>query len=144
MTEEYIRRLTSAFPAITEVWLLGSRANSRARVDSDYDYLVFSTDDSILNQLCQTPAFRDPAVDLLFAGTGDMAISPWPEPNGSWKKLGLKDAPGGLAWRPVSASEAEYRETKPKHGGAWSVVTRTARAIRVYPDSQVKTSRADI
>ena len=40
---KYIHDLKRAFPRITSIWLVGSRANDTARDDSDWDFLVFSS-----------------------------------------------------------------------------------------------------
>jgi len=39
----WVEQLVTACPDIREVWILGSRANSKARADSDWDFLVFGT-----------------------------------------------------------------------------------------------------
>jgi Polymerase beta, Nucleotidyltransferase len=52
MTTEYVSALVSAYSAIREVWLYGSRANETARPDSDWDYLAFA-DEATLVSLSQ-------------------------------------------------------------------------------------------
>jgi hypothetical protein len=133
MTQEYVQRLVRAYPSIAEIWLLGSRANGMERPDSDWDYVAFGDDASALNQLHNDPQFNDPNVDLLFLGPGvDEAIKPWPSADNSWKKLGLGNAPGGIKWKVISATEASYTETKDRRPGSFEVDQRIAKAKLIY------------
>jgi predicted nucleotidyltransferase len=132
MTTEYITELTTAYSSIREVWLFGSRANGTERADSDWDYLVFDDDIGDMNHLCQTQHKRSD-IDLLFVcADGDTVLSPWPEPDGSWKKLGLGDASGGLNWRIVSENEANYIQTKQRNPPEFAVDIGVMKAVRVY------------
>jgi hypothetical protein len=138
VTQQYVNELTTAYPGIREVWLLGSRANDTERPDSDWDYLVCLDDDRVFNALCQDwRRFKRPGIDLLVVPAGgDLASCPWTEPDGYTKTLGLGDKPGGLNWRTVSSTEATYREpTDRKAEGPINIVTtfQWAKALRVYP-----------
>jgi predicted nucleotidyltransferase len=132
MTTQYIAELTTAYPSIREVWLFGSRANGTQRPDSDWDYLVFDDDIRDMNHLCQTQQKRA-GIDLLFVcADGDTILSPWPEPDGYQKKLGLGDAAGGLNWRVVSHTEAIYRQSKQRDPPTFAVDLSDKKAVRVY------------
>jgi hypothetical protein len=114
MTQQYINELVRAYPSIQEVWLFGSRANGTDHPGSDWDYLVFGDDCSLLNTLCQDVHRKRAGIDLLFAGTPDLASCPWTEPNGYRKTLGLGDAPNGIGWR-AKGSVAVYTESKKRY-----------------------------
>jgi predicted nucleotidyltransferase len=135
VTQQYINELVAAYPSIREVWLLGSRANNRAEERSDWDYLVFADDDRVLNDLSQSIEFKRPGIDLLFAGTIDIAASPWPESDGDHKMLGLGMAENGICWRVISDDEAEYFETKdanPDKPHDMAILRRVAKARLVW------------
>ena len=69
MTTEYVAQIVSAYPAIREVWLYGSRANGTEKVDSDWDYLAFADDDT-LSDLSRDARFHRDEIDLV--------ARPWP------------------------------------------------------------------
>ena len=135
MTTEYVQRLVSAHPAIGEVWLFGSRANGTARDDSDWDYLVFSDDGSLLNSLyVDAQRFHVRRIDLfVVAASYPIAMKPWADER--QKMLNLNDDPGNLAWTvvPDNDSVAEYTETKERDPPPIAVDVRWRRAVRVYP-----------
>ena len=106
MTAEYIGRLTTAHPGITEVWLIGSRANDRARPDSDWDYLTFTDDGNLLYSLHLDRQFNEPGIDLLLV-VEYSALKPWGEADGHNKKLRLNE---DLEWKRISSTEARYSE----------------------------------
>ena len=98
---EYISLLTDSYPAIHEIWLIGSRANSTAREDSDWDLLVFG-DPGIFEALEHDVAFYQGGINLLvfYNEAGDFCC-PW----GSKKKKGdLKD----WKWEKKSDSLVTY------------------------------------
>jgi hypothetical protein len=103
--------LVNTYPSIQEVWLIGSRANNRARNDSDWDYMVFGDDYGLLNTSCQDGRFNQPGIDVLFLRTPDVASSPWLD-DGYRKSLGLGDTPGGIQWTVISDAEAPFVEAK--------------------------------
>ena len=83
MTQEYIDRLVLSYPSITKIWLFGSRANGLAKPESDWDYLAFGDDASVLHALHNDPQFNATGIDLMFVGPGvDEAIKPWQEADG--------------------------------------------------------------
>jgi hypothetical protein len=77
-------------------------------------------------------------VDLMFAGPGvDVeAMKPWPEPDGHWKKLGLGAAPGGIRWRILSDTEAQYTVYKDRRPGSIETDPHTLNAKLVYRRSR--------
>ena len=136
MTQCYIDRLIKTYPSISEIWLFGSRANDTAEPQSDWDYLVYADDASVLNALCQDKAYHDAGIDLFIVVDDDHALKPWTDPDGTSKKLALGSDPGGLAWKALSDTEAQYRATRkrnPDDPGDIAVDTHTKKARRVYP-----------
>lgn len=77
-----------ADPAVLAVWLIGSRANCRARPNSDWDLLVFASTEPV-----PKPAARNPFVDVL-----------WKGPSGAILVEGMSDVHtlpfDGLQWSP--------------------------------------------
>ncbi len=72
--------LISEFEEIREIWILGSRANSCAHEDSDWDILVFANS-RVLTQLQQKEEFKqsskDLNIDLLILYDKDHFEAPW-------------------------------------------------------------------
>ena len=62
--KKYINRLTSQHPSIQSIWLFGSRINGTYRSDSDWDFLVFGTQET-LDELRQHPELKQNNIDLL-------------------------------------------------------------------------------
>jgi predicted nucleotidyltransferase len=125
---DYIRKLTAAYPCVTEVWLFGSRANGEERPASDWDYVVFADDDRLMNWLCHDKDFNVPNVDLLVVAAPSVAMRPWPDETGWHKKLGL--GPEDMDWRNLSSKAVQYRASK--QGPAGRVVLCERKAILVY------------
>jgi predicted nucleotidyltransferase len=92
------------FPSISEIWLIGSRANNIAREDSDWDFLVFGNDNS-LNKLKSMIGYKRENVDFLVIFDGDNFIEPWGEP----KKSGSLTK---WEWNRTSDYSAEYKQIK--------------------------------
>ena len=76
----FFNELISEFEEITEIWILGSRANSCAHEDSDWDMLVFANS-RVLTQLQQEEEFKqsskDLNIDLLVRYDEDHFEAPW-------------------------------------------------------------------
>ena len=133
MTAHYLRALVDAHPSIREIWLFGSRANGRARPESDWDYMVFSDDDRLLNCLHLDTQFDRPDIDLFIVAAPMVAMKPWAGER--QKMLRLDDEPGNLNWKVISATEVEYVETKGRGQpdlADIAVDIRQARAELVY------------
>lgn len=131
MTQEYIDELVRAHPSVEEVWLFGSRANGTARETSDWDYLVFVSSASALNDICLDKRLDLSSVDL-FIVQGTKALRPWPALNGHNKILELGNSPGGLDWKRLNSSEARYVW--------WEDISTDSRFFR----SQMHESRANL
>lgn len=133
MTHKYLNRLVTAYPCIKEIWLIGSRANSSHRPDSDWDYLVWSDDDQLFDMLSQDVSFHDPSVDLLIV-RDELFAKPWLEPDGSRKKGEDLYGPYGLRWRRTSGTETEtyYTEAKEAEPGSSCVRTQVVKALLRY------------
>jgi hypothetical protein len=135
MTKEYIDRLVLAYPSIEEIWLFGSRVNGNGPIKpySDWDYLAFGNDARVLNDLHHDQQFNDPEIDLMFVGPGlTEAIKPWPRADGSWKKLGLGGAPGGINWRVISDGEARYIVHRDRSPGSFESDPHALKAKLAY------------
>lgn len=100
---EYVEELKRAFPAISSVWLFGSRANGNAKESSDWDFLVFSNE-PIHESIRKESRFHSESVDLLLVGEGGEFSMPFGEPNGGsleqWE------------WHQIAEYSAEYKGCK--------------------------------
>ncbi len=98
--KNYLDHLVKKFPQIEAVWLIGSRANSYAKTDSDWDFLVFGND-NILQSLRSNSSFKQNNIDLLIVHNGNTFIEPW----GKNQKHGtLVD----WEWKQTSPNDSEY------------------------------------
>ncbi len=75
--DHFIADFVATFPQVTEIWLLGSRANEKADPDSDWDLLVFSADRLKAENLMAATRFHDECFRL-FIVTGNYFKWPWP------------------------------------------------------------------
>lgn len=136
---KHLSRVTSGRPGISEIWLIGSRANATARADSDWDFIVFADSDT-LHSLRSAPELARSDIDLLIVVDGDRFESPWPRSDnpGKYKRGHLQNYtdPDGvehqsLEWTRLSESEAEYiggQMRIPSSSGA----VKFSRARRIY------------
>jgi len=109
MSQDYIDRLVRAYPSISEVWLIGSRANGRARDTSDWDYMVFADEDLVPSLRADT-SFTAPNIDLLIVNPDRVRFrKPWPEPEGHHKRGWLDESENGWRWTTTSQGRAHYR-----------------------------------
>lgn len=127
----FIESIASIATEGVEVWLMGSRANGRARPDSDTDLLILGPDgffESMRSELT-----RPADVDCLVVYDGDNYQDPWQEKSGSisklqWEKMSDVVATYvGTKWVPDEESSAEFDADM----GDW--VERNERAYRVWP-----------
>lgn len=128
MTVEYVAVLIAAYPAIREVWLIGSRADNTASPSSDWDYLAFADRFTFDDLARRDGDLNDPAIDLLLVYDDDQFCKPWPD--GERQKKGSLS---GWEWRKQSDTHATYRATKPRGGDDFNVQVTTGTATRVYP-----------
>jgi len=127
MTTEYVSQITAAYPAIREVWLIGSRANGTEGASSDWDYLAFA-DDNTLADLSRSVRFNWRGVDLLVVVDKVNFAEPWVNDKG--QKTGSLAA-DDWNWKRITETEASYRATKPGPDD-WSTRVFEQRARRVY------------
>ncbi len=100
----YLENLTSTYPEIDAIWLIGSRANASARNDSDWDLVAFGNE-KILNSLREDTTFNCNNIDLLVVYDGNRFTEPW----GDNPKHGSLEQ---LNWSLLSNSQVEYTQTK--------------------------------
>ena len=134
MLSEYIENLLAACPEITEVWLIGSRANDKARVDSDWDLLVFGSNRT-LSILHKNLSLRRPDIDLLIVYNGNDFRAPWKTESGKVHSGSLT----GWEWERDKGSHvrAHYKGTKGKDDEFEVTVTREA-AKRIWPKIELE------
>ncbi len=134
MLPEYIENLLAACPEITEVWLIGSRANDKARVDSDWDLLVFGSDRT-LAALQKNRSLRCPEIDLLVVYNGNDFQAPWKTESGKSKSGSLTE----WEWEREKDSHvrAHYKGTKGKDGEFEITVTREV-AKRIWSKTELE------
>ncbi len=126
----HLEELLKASPGIREIWLLGSRINGGARVDSDWDLLFFA-DAALANYLNSDSRLLHPDIDYLILVDDEniQRISA----SGSGE-LALKDFTG-LDWKLDGDSDATYI-ARGKRELAENSVTRAKtrkRAVRIFP-----------
>ena len=123
---EFAHAIVKAAPGIKEIWLLGSRANGEGRENSDWDLLVFGTEET-LEVLNRTPSLHRADVDCLVA-TNEQFVNAWGE------KLKSGSMP---AWECQRLNDffAEYTEHKWKDAvdGA-GVISRRRKAVQLWPN----------
>lgn len=126
---KYIEQLTSAYPTIQSIWLFGSRANETQRIDSDWDLLVFGTQE-ILEALKFDQTFHQKIMDLLVVYNGNNFENPWEEEQKSGSLI-------EWCWKESSANEATYRATKGIFNvngeEEFNIKMTQCKAYRVYP-----------
>jgi predicted nucleotidyltransferase len=133
VTDHYVERLIGAHKGIAEVWLFGSRADGKPGADSDWDYMVFLTDQREFNAICQDRDLDKPEIDL-FVVVGSRAMRPWPVRDGQNKVLLLDASPEGMNWAAQGAT-ATYQSREERRPGSpsFETVVRQRVAIRVHP-----------
>ena len=134
MLPEYIENLLAACPEITEVWLIGSRANDKAREDSDWDLLAFGSRRTLAT-LRENLSSRSPDIDLLIVYNGDDFQAPWKTELGKVKSGSLT----GWKWEldKDSPARAHYKGTKGKDG-EFEVTATVEVAKRIWPKIELE------
>ena len=134
MLSEYIENLLAACPEITEVWLIGSRANDKARLDSDWDLLVFGSNRT-LSTLRKSQTLRHPDIDLLIVYNGNDFRAPWDTESGKVKTGSLTE----WEWERDKGSHvrAHYMATKPGDD-EFAVTTTREVAKRIWPKVEIE------
>ena len=129
MPPDYIENLLATCPEITEIWLIGSRANDKARAGSDWDLLVFGGPRT-LAALRENLSLRRPDIDLLIVHNGDDFAAPWESESGKVKSGSLTT----WKWERDKGSHmrAHYMGTKPGDD-EFAVATTREVAKRIWP-----------
>lgn len=128
--QAHIFKLAQVYPGITEIWLIGSRANGNARIDSDWDLLMFADSETFL-EITKRPEFKQPGVDLLVVYDNLHFQEPWPESaDGYEPKTGALRGLGEWDWERISDVDATYTGTKVING---MPTMQTKKAIRLWP-----------
>ena len=128
---KFIESLVSMANEGVEVWLMGSRANGRARPDSDTDLLIFGPDGFL--QSVRAGLNQPADIDCLVVYDGDNYQDPWQDKSGSlsklqWKRLDERSATYvGTKWVPDDESATEF------NADMGDLVERDERAYRMWP-----------
>ena len=121
--QNFIDRVSKA-PDMRAIWLIGSRTNGTANLDSDWDFIAFGTEATI-NFLSEAKILHEVNVDFLVVSDGDNFRAAW----GQLDKIGsLKE----WEWTEKSETEATYLATKPHQSGD-GVFLSQADARKVWP-----------
>lgn len=131
--EAYIEKLIGLYPSIKEIWLIGSRANNTARLNSDYDFIVFADEGTFCSLSNNTDIQKD-NIDLMVVINQDGEFrNPWINKSGSlvsWE------------WNRISESIATYKSVKwiddeeakskgfKNHG---QIISQRLKAQRIWP-----------
>lgn len=129
----HLEELLIASPGIREIWLLGSRINGDARVDSDWDLLFFA-DSALANHLNSDSSLLRGDIDYLVLVDDESILRISASGSG---ELALKDFTG-LDWKLDGQSGATYI-ARGKRELAIDPMTRSKarkRAVRIYPWSE--------
>lgn len=127
---KFIEGLVSMANEGVEIWLMGSRANGRARPDSDTDLLIFGPDGFL--QSVRSGLNQPADIDCLVICDGDNYQEPWQDKSGSlsklqWNRLDEQSATYvGVKWVPDQESSAEFADMG-------DLVERDERAYRIWP-----------
>jgi len=124
----YANELVTSCSGVSDIWLLGSRANGTARIDSDWDLLIFGNA-SALACIKASARFHRVDVDCLVVTDGNtFETACGPRKAGSLKSWD---------WEQHSTMRASYTQAKwTGREGATGVVSRPGRALRVWPTNE--------
>jgi hypothetical protein len=117
----YLDELRVAYPAIEEIWLIGSRANNGVHAGSDWDFVAFA-DEETCQQIEVETRWHRADVDLLVVIDGDSFKRAWGKP----KSGSLKE----WSWKQNGPTSATYIGTKwSDDDEAWA--EQVVKAVRV-------------
>lgn len=132
---DQVSALISTLAALQEppisIWLIGSRANSRATELSDTDLIVFGSLE--LLSIAKSQIKQPEAVDCLIVFNNNEYQDPWQKKNGSlsslqWQNIDSKTATYiGTKWVPDAESSSECG------ADMGNLVKRQEQAVRVWP-----------
>jgi predicted nucleotidyltransferase len=120
---ELLAVIRDACPEISSIWLLGSRADGRARDSSEWDFLAFGSRTTV-ETLRGLSALHAPDVDILVVTDGERFENAW----------GTRLRTGSLSQWEWTALEDEAYYTEAKRTGSernGSVVRTRGKALRV-------------
>ena len=127
--EKYLKSLIKSYPAISEIWLFGSRANDRAHEGSDWDLMIFANSETLERMKIKGPLPpKDEKVSILIVYDGNNFISPWPREKDGHVESGSL---GEWDWGNLTDTQAWYDGTRGRPNG--TVETQSERAIKLYP-----------
>ncbi len=128
---ELLDALVQDVQGIASIWLIGSRANGTAKLESDWDFLIFG-DCLVFEQIKSNPEFHLDNIDLLVVAKDGTFEKPY----GSEKSGNLSD----WNWQLKSPETATYQSSKCEDfdpdgdgfvGGKTPFITETLKAVRV-------------
>lgn len=73
---QWVQSILGVTPGVTEIWLIGSRANDTFNPDSDWDFLAFANL-SVLESLKVQTSIHRPDIDFLVLTDGENFQSAW-------------------------------------------------------------------
>ena len=124
---DVVSAIVNADSAVSEIWLIGSRANGEGRSNSDWDLLVFGGPQT-LEALKHKEGPNLTQFDILVVYNGDDFKGPL-ESEQRYKSGSLS----GWEWYRLSEAEAEYTGTHRDHEEI-RTVSRRLKAHRLWPD----------
>lgn len=132
MITEYVEVLLSRTSGIKSVWLFGSRANGTEHEKSDWDLMLFGSEES-LEGLQKEPGLKREDIDVLVVIDGVNFIEPWPASKENYKSGDLPS----WQWSQINHSEASYKATKYLSQDEWfkegEFQSLTLKAIKLWP-----------
>ena len=72
----FLNEVISTCPAVTSIWLIGSRANRTATEASDWDFIAFGSEDAY-TCLRESTSLHRPDTDFLVVVDGDSFRNAW-------------------------------------------------------------------
>lgn len=112
-----------------ELWLIGSRANSKWHEHSDWDVLAFG-DESLLAEFRRRDAIN--GLDLLIVHNGDDFEGPWlRQDDGATKSGSLSE----WKWHLTTGDQATYKATRARPGSDFAVQITTEVARRLCKEA---------
>lgn len=118
---EFVNGIAERFPKVTDVWLMGSRANDTAREDSDWDFMIFTDAATVI--ALQNESIPE-NIDLLCVYDGNRFTNPQCTKRGSLRKW---------KWKSVDKTIAEYEGNERRDGECIGVHGIKCKAVKIWP-----------
>lgn len=128
---EFVLSIVDSTPGIDSIWLIGSRVNGTAKPESDWDFIVFGTYET-LEHLKSAIHLHRHDVDFLIVNSGTRFQAGWGTKAGDlveWE------------WSQISQDRSTYTETKwidREDGAGWT--SRQRQGIRIWSIGDVSPS----